>query len=207
MPSLLQFLLLRLTLRDLSPQKREKIWRKEDFPLVEEDWVRDHLGKLDSCKSMGPDGMHPRVVRELADAVAKPLSTIFERSWRTGEVPEDSRVANVTSVFKDSKKEDPRNHRPESLTSIPRKVVEQFILKVISRHVEDKKVIRSNQQVFSKGRSCLTNPVAFHDGVTGWVNGEQWMLFTSTTSRLLKLSPITCCHGFGWDRVNFLHCS
>ena len=46
-----------------SPQKplevREKIWRKEDFPLVEEDWVRDDLGKLSNHKSMGPNGMHP----------------------------------------------------------------------------------------------------------------------------------------------------
>jgi len=37
-----------------SPQKsqslevREKAWRKEDLPLVEEDRVRDHLSKLDT---------------------------------------------------------------------------------------------------------------------------------------------------------------
>ncbi|GAB0208607.1 mitochondrial enolase superfamily member 1 [Grus japonensis] len=37
----------------------EKVLRKEDLPLVEEDWVREHLGKLDIHKSMGPDGMHP----------------------------------------------------------------------------------------------------------------------------------------------------
>ena len=40
------------------------------------------------------------MLRELADAIAKPLSIIFERSWRIGEVPKDWRVANVTPVFK-----------------------------------------------------------------------------------------------------------
>jgi len=51
--------------------------------------VRDHLSDLDVHKSMGPNGMHPRVPRELADVIAEPLSIIFERSWRTGVLPED----------------------------------------------------------------------------------------------------------------------
>ena len=62
------------------------------------------------------------------------------------------------------------NYRPVSLTSIPRKVMEQFILEVISRNVEDKKVTRSSQHGFTKGRSCLTNLIDFYHGMTGWVN-------------------------------------
>ncbi|KFV83713.1 hypothetical protein N308_06050, partial [Struthio camelus australis] len=110
-------------------------------PLVEEDQVRDLLSKLDIHKSMGPGGMHPQVLRELADAIARPLSIIFERSWRAGEVPEDWKKANVTPVFKKGKKEEPGNYRPVSLTSIPGKVMEQLILEVITKHLEDKKVI------------------------------------------------------------------
>jgi len=110
------------------------------------------------------------VLRELGDVIAKPLSTIFERSWRTGEMPEDWRKANVTPVFKKHKKEDLGNYRPLSLTSIPGKMMEQLVLDVIIKQVEEKKVIRSIQHGFTKGKSCLTNLIAFYDGMTGWVD-------------------------------------
>jgi len=132
--------------------------------------VRDHLRILDNHKSLGPDGMHPWVLRELADFVAEPLSIIFERSWRTGEVPEDGRKANVTPVFKKGKKEDLGNYRPVSLTSIPGKMMEQLILDVIMKQVEEKEDIRSSQHGFTKGKSCLTNLIAFYNGMTGWVD-------------------------------------
>ncbi|KFP23397.1 RNA-directed DNA polymerase from mobile element jockey, partial [Colius striatus] len=103
--------------------------------------VKDLLAKLKAHKSMGPDGMHLRVLRELADVIAKPLSIIFEQSWRTGEVPEDWRKANVTPVFKKGRKDDPGNYRLVSLTSIPGKVMEQLILNVVTKLMEEKMVI------------------------------------------------------------------
>jgi len=85
---------------------REEAHREDDFPLVEEDFLRDHLSNMDVYKSMGPNGMHAQVLRELVGVIAEPLSIISERSWTTGEVPEKWRKANVTPVFKKDKKED-----------------------------------------------------------------------------------------------------
>ncbi|KAJ7422908.1 rna-directed dna polymerase from mobile element jockey-like [Pitangus sulphuratus] len=84
----------------VTQEMREKDWGKEYFPLVEEDWVRNHLVKLNILKSMGPDGMHTQVLRELVDIIAIPLLIIFERSWKSEEVPEDWKKANVTPVLK-----------------------------------------------------------------------------------------------------------
>jgi len=85
-------------------------------------------------------------------------------------VPEDWRKANVTPIFKKGKKEDPGNYRSVSLTSILGKVMEHLILEVIIKQVEEKKVIRSSQHGFTKGKSCLTNLIAFYDAMTGWVD-------------------------------------
>ncbi|XP_030324193.1 uncharacterized protein LOC115600101 [Calypte anna] len=142
----------------------------EEFDMVDEDWVRDQLSNLDIHKSMGPDGMHPRVLRELAEVIARPLSIIFSKSWVTGEVPEDWRIANVTPVYKKGKKEDPGNYRPVSLTSIPGKVMEQLVLVTISRHIKDMGVIKSSQHGFMKGKSCLTNLIAFYEEITRWID-------------------------------------
>ena len=93
-------------------------------PLVNEELVYELLQELDPYKLMGPDAIHPRVLREMADVIARPLSIIFEKSWRTGDVPEDWRKANVTPIYKKGSREDPGNYRPISLTSIPGKVME-----------------------------------------------------------------------------------
>ncbi|GAB0177485.1 mitochondrial enolase superfamily member 1 [Grus japonensis] len=153
-----------------TPEVEEKVLQKEDLLLVKEDQVREHLGKLDTHKSMDPDGMHPQVLRELADVIARLLSITFEMSWKTEEVPEDWRKANVTLAFKKGKKEDPGNYRPVSLTSIHKKVMEQLILRVINKQVEEKVVIGSGQHGFTRGKSCLTNVIAFYDGMTSWVD-------------------------------------
>ena len=34
----------------------------------------------------------------------------------------------------------------------------------------EKKAIKSGQHGFSRGKSCLTNLIAFYDGITGWVD-------------------------------------
>ena len=75
-------------------------------------------------KSMGPDYMHPRVPKELAAVVAKPLCILSEKLWLSDKVPGDWRKGNINPVFKNMKKNGSGNYRLMILTSVPEKMME-----------------------------------------------------------------------------------
>jgi len=116
------------------------------------------------------DGIHPRVLKELAEELAKTLSIIYQQSWLIEEVPHDWRITNVTPIYKKGRKEDPRSYRPVSLTSVPGKIMERFILNALTGRVKDNQWIRPSQHGFMTGRSCLTNLISFYDKVTHLVD-------------------------------------
>ena len=49
---------------------------------------------LDVRKATGPDGIQPRVRKELADVIAGPLSSTFQQSWEPGQVPANAALAS-----------------------------------------------------------------------------------------------------------------
>ncbi|CAM5096516.1 unnamed protein product [Natator depressus] len=48
--------------------------------------------------------------------------------------------------------------------------MEQVLKESILKHLEERKVIRNSQHGFTKGKSCLTNLIAFYGEITGSVD-------------------------------------
>ncbi|KAJ7414954.1 RNA-directed DNA polymerase from mobile element jockey-like [Pitangus sulphuratus] len=139
---------------------------KNDQLPVDSAIVQDLLLQMDPYRSMGPDGIHPKILEELADVIAKPLSMIFEQSWESREVPAEWKLESIVLIFKKGKNEDPRNYRPVSLTSVPGKVMERIIVGRIETHLKGNTVIGHSQHGFRGRKSCLSSLISFYDKVT-----------------------------------------
>ncbi|KAK4816316.1 hypothetical protein QYF61_015000 [Mycteria americana] len=94
------------------PELEDRDREQNKLPVIQEEAVNDLLHHLDTHKSMGLDGIHPRVLRELVEELATPLSIVYQQSWLTGEVPDNWRLASVTPIYKKGQKEDPGKSRP-----------------------------------------------------------------------------------------------
>ena len=124
---------------------------------ITEEKVSQYLKALKSDKSPGPDSIHPLLLQNVADEVAKPLTLIFTKSLNESKLPEDWRRANITAIYKKGARNEASNYRPVSLTSVVCKILEAIIKEKLTRFLQDKQWIVNEQHGFVSGGSCLTN--------------------------------------------------
>lgn len=108
-------------------------------------------------KSVGSDGIHLRILKNLVDVIMELLSIIHQRYWEPGEVSAGWKIATVISIYKRGVREDQGNRRSISLTSNPGKVMEKIVFGNIARHC----IIKYSQHGFIKRKSCLSSFISY----------------------------------------------
>ena len=125
------------------------------FDITEEQVIK-RLSQLNINKTEGPDGMHPRLLKELAKELGYPLMVLFNKSLKQGKIPTAWKNAEVKPIFKKGEKCIPGNYRPVSLTSVVCKVLEGFVRDVLNSHFKEHNLLSDHQYGFCSGRSCST---------------------------------------------------
>ena len=84
--------------------------------VVTKEGVTKLLKGLNPSKVLGPDELHPRVLKEPAMELGPVFAHVFQQSIDTGEIPKEWSLANICPLFKKGDRSLARNYRPVSLT-------------------------------------------------------------------------------------------
>ena len=84
---------------------------------------------------MGPDGCHPRVLKEAADVLSEPLCLLMNKTFEEQSIQNVWKDANVSALLKNKgARTDQSNYRPVSLMCIPCKLCEKTVREVLMKH-------------------------------------------------------------------------
>lgn len=148
------------------------------------------LSQLNTKKASGPDNIPNMMLKTCAKELAPAITSIFQQSIDTGELPTDWQNANVSPIFKKGNKHLPSNYRPVSLTSVCCRTLEHIICKFILNHLEKYNIFTHLQHGFRSGHSCETQLInTMHDIMKSYDKKEQIDLVILDFSKAFDTVP------------------
>ena len=114
---------------------------------------------------MGPDQIHPMILKECASEFAIPLTKLFRESIKQGKIPNSWIYANISPIFKKGHITLRSNYRPIILTIIS-KILERIIRKELFGRLIDNSLLSITQHGFVPAKSCLSKLLETLDLIT-----------------------------------------
>ncbi|KAL5248054.1 hypothetical protein ACHWQZ_G017281 [Mnemiopsis leidyi] len=121
------------------------------------DKVKHELEILNCFKSYGPDGIHPKLLKSLADdsSFVNAVVELFRKCTDSGELPLIWKSANLSALFKSGSKTDPLNYRPVSLEMI------KSLSRILTEHKQQDEsihLLNSNISQLQKELQAFSHP-------------------------------------------------
>ena len=149
----------------LSVAKNYRRILPEVKPKFNAETVTLALQKLKPTFASDPSGICSFFLKSIGNSIIEPLSSIFEVSYVTGQLPKQWLEAVVVPIHKKGSQTSVENYRPISLCSVIGKLMESIINSFIVNHLSEHKLLCSQQFGFQKSKSCALQLV---DSLNCW---------------------------------------
>ena len=105
-----------------------------DEIAVSNEGVTKLLKALNPSKTLRPNELHPRVLKELPTELGPVFAHLFQKSPDTGEIPKEWSLTNICPLYKKGDRALACNYCPLSLTCVPCKLLEHIMCSNIMAH-------------------------------------------------------------------------
>lgn len=117
--------------------------------------VMNVVAKFKTKNSSGYDNISAKVLKDIVGAIAKPITTLINRSLVEGTFPKALKHAKIIPVYKSKEKDLLTNYRPISLISNISKIFEKIIYKRIYSFLVMNKLLNPLQFGFKPKHSTI----------------------------------------------------
>ena len=128
--------------------------------------ILSELVPLDLNAAMGPDGIHPILLKYCCQSLVYSLFNIFSKSLDQGVVPAAWKCSTIIPIFKKGPRFEPLNYRPVSLTPVCCKVLERIVAYHLLMYLESNALLSDHQFGFRQGRSTTEKLILVYDEIT-----------------------------------------
>ena len=95
------------------------------------------LKGISPTKTLGPDELHPRVLKELANVSGPVFAYLFQQSLDTGKSPNEWLFCKHWFLLMKGDRALAHNYRPASLTCLPCKLLEHIVCSNNMVHLDE----------------------------------------------------------------------
>ena len=135
-----------------------KTQSKFKFQYISKVFVEKQFKKLYINKSAGLDNLPPKLLKDSAIVISKPLSYLYNLSLKTANIPTEWKYAKIIPLHKAESNTNVDNYRPISILPIISKILEKAVHVQLNEFIEKNNLI-SNKQ-FGYRSKCSTELVA-----------------------------------------------
>ena len=127
------------------------------FKSINIDEVYNALNNLKMSKSLGPDKIPARLLKDSCFSIAPFLTQISNASLASSVFPQDWKIARISPIYKAGDKRDRGNYQPISVLSTVAGLFEKMIYLQLNEYLIENNIISVHQSGFRKGQSTATS--------------------------------------------------
>ena len=142
------------SIKAIKENGHEEGYTSFNFMPVDQQMVTKSIKKLNPKKATGIDQLPAKLIKAGSEALAGPISTIFNLCAKLNQFPDDLKSAQVCPIYK---KDDPfikKNYRPVSILTSHSKIFEDIMFIQLTEHFNS--IFDNYLAAFRKGFGCQT---------------------------------------------------
>ena len=154
---------------DEPPEKVRREGGKELTEInIDKERVIKMIEGLKEKSAPGPDQIPNKLLKELKNEIAGPLTMLYRKCMEEGKIPDEWRDSHITPIYKKGVRAEPENYRPVNLTSGACKGLETLVKEDMDKFIETNGLLNNSQHGFRRGRSPQTNLIEFQQQTSKW---------------------------------------